>query len=404
MTTATLQSRFNHLEDLLNADIVEHEEAVHGVVLALAAGEHVFLLGPPGGAKSLLADRMRARIDGARQFKTLLSPFATPEGQFGPWDLLALKEGHYRRLIDGYLASVELAFIDEIWNASDAILHDLHMVTNEREFVNDGVVISVPLSTMICASNVMPQNSTLAAIYDRILLRYSVPHITDGGNFVNMLRLEMTPATPVLSWDDVAEAKAAVAQVPFDDEVYAALVEVRRELRSKNIDVTDRRFKRSLRVLQAEAWLEGASQVDVDQIMILAHVLWELPEQITDVEAILSEKVSPGEKEALALLEDIGKIGDIITKAKATDDPERQSALGLEAYPKIVSAASTLKGLSQGENRVSRRQQRVVKKCSDDLARTSFVLLVDVLHYGFEEARKALNGMIPASVEAPTTP
>lgn len=398
--TATLASRFNHLEDLLDADIVEHEEAVHGAVLALVTGEHVFLVGPPGSAKSLLADRLRARIEGARQFKTLLSPFATTEGIFGPWDLLALKDGHYRRLLDGYLANVELAFIDEIWNASDAILHDLHMVTNEREFVNDGVVTRVPLSTMICASNQMPQNSTLAAIYDRILLRYSVPHISDNGNFVAMLRLEASAASPVLSWADVEEAKAVVATVPIDEEVFAALAEVRQELQAKNIDVTDRRFKRALRILQGEAWLEGSDRVDVDQIMILAHVLWDQPEQISDVEAILSEKVSPGEKEALALLEDIAKVTDIVTKAKATDDAERQSALGLEAYPKIVQAADALKKLSSGDKKVGRRQQRALTKCSEDLARTAFSLLVDVLKYGFEEASKALNGMVPPSLDS----
>lgn len=396
-STASVAPLFNQLEDLLNSEIVEHQEAVHGAVLALVTGEHIFLLGPPGGAKSLLADRMRARIGNARQFKTLLSPFATPEGIFGPWDLMALKEGRYARLPEGYLAAVELAFIDEIWNASDAILHDLHMVTNEREVVNDGRIVPVPLSTMICASNVLPQNSHLTAIYDRILLRYVVPHIIDDGNFVKMLRLSIDQPMPIMAWADVQTAKDQVAAVAVDDEVFTALTEVRRDLRAKNIDITDRRFKRALRILQGEAWLEGLEAVDVDQIMVLTHVLWDDPAQIPDVESILSEKASPREKEALELLDEIAKINDLVQKAKASDNEEQQSALGLEAYPKVHEALKQIVSI-QNDEKIGRRQLRTLAKCREDLAKAAFELLIDVMKYSYDQAVSALGGMLPPGV------
>ncbi len=67
------------LREELGQIFLERDELIDGALVALLAAQHVLVIGPPGTAKSMLADEVCRRLTGARYFQWLLTRFTTPE-------------------------------------------------------------------------------------------------------------------------------------------------------------------------------------------------------------------------------------------------------------------------------------------------------------------------------------
>ncbi len=115
--------------DPLKVRFVGRDEVVDLIALAVVAGEHLFLFGPPGTAKSLLVREFAGAVRG-RYFEYLLTRFSEPTELFGPVDLARLREGVVATVTTGMLPEAEFAFLDELFNANSAILNNLLTVLN----------------------------------------------------------------------------------------------------------------------------------------------------------------------------------------------------------------------------------------------------------------------------------
>ena len=200
----------------LRRDVVEREELIEAIAIALLTRKDLFILGDPGQAKSFVINGFRSRITGARQFERLLTKQADEEQLFGRTDLSSLIPGHvpqsvleqdatYRRLrgeleavvalmptqpddpeayeqmaaaterleaykkavaslyrsepmvlTTGKIPEADICFLDEAFKCNDGVLNSLLTALNERKYTNEGRTYPIPTISFFAASNEIP--------------------------------------------------------------------------------------------------------------------------------------------------------------------------------------------------------------------------------------------------------
>ncbi|WP_433379320.1 AAA family ATPase [Streptosporangium sp. CA-115845] len=307
VTAAQLRAIVSEVSDRY----MERPGVVQTLVAAMLAGQHSLLLGPPGTAKSELARDLTGRITGARMWEILLSAYSDPKRMFGPIDVAALMQGTYTQVFEGRATQADIAFIDEIFKCGPGALNELLGLLNERLYhpENGGAPIECPLLTAITASNELPSGEESAAIYDRLLVRIRVDYLADLSNFARLLRSTSAPAATAPTTVALADLQTAIrTHVPgiaVPDPIVDAVCTLRTALRRIGIIASDRRWRQAMRLLQALAFLEGRSSVEVNDLQILTHVLWDAPEEQPAVEREVLQLINPHAHEALTLLDGV---------------------------------------------------------------------------------------------------
>src|SRR5690349_15105880 len=163
-STWPLVDKLNHVARHLKSSFVGKDDIIDLLCLCLVGRENLFLLGPPGTAKSALVRALAQRLQG-RTFEYLLTRFTEPNELFGPFDIRRLREGELVTNTEGMLPEAALVFLDELLNANSAILNSLLMVLNERVFRRGRETRALPTLTVVGASNRLPDDDALGALF-----------------------------------------------------------------------------------------------------------------------------------------------------------------------------------------------------------------------------------------------
>ena len=346
----------------LNKYFIEREEEIDLLLTAIIARQHCLFLGPPGTAKGFLIRAVASHIDGCIYFERLLTKFSTPEELFGPYDLKELTEGKYFRVTTRKLPEAHIAFVDEVFKASSAILNTLLSIMADRIFYNDSVPVKVPLISLISASNELPEeDEPLQALYDRFLLRKTVEYISDHTSLSKLLDLpdEYKPKTKI-TLDELKALSNEANNVDISN-VKTPLLTIRRELAKNGIVVSDRRLKWAVKAIKAKATMAGKSVADLNDLTVLNYVFWDTPEQIPQVKTIIYEVINPYGKKAmeiLAILDEFEK--SLAQYTEVTADV-------LEIYNKVAKIEDNIKDLidtASAEGKPTHELEKVLEKAT----------------------------------------
>ena len=301
-----LKERIKQLIEELNHDVFEKEEITRLTLLSAIAGESLFLMGAPGVAKSLIARRLKFAFKNVSSFEYLMNKFSTPDEIFGPISIKKLKEeDKYERLTENYLPSSNIAFLDEIWKAGPSIQNTLLTILNEKKYRNGEQEKDCNIYGMIAASNELPeQNQGLEALWDRFLIRYFVKGISDKENFNRMITENLKSYEDNVTTDlkfsneEIEDWSKQIDAVAVPDEVLNVIHFIRSHIQEYNekkkveeIYISDRRWRKIVRLLRASAFLNDRKSVDLMDCFLISFCIWNEQDQLETVQNIVAETI-----------------------------------------------------------------------------------------------------------------
>ena len=293
----------DRVRENLRQQFLERDAMIDAMITALLARQHVLLLGPPGTAKSALVSALCSSIDGAQHFQWLLTKFSTPEEMFGPISLTALQQDRVARITTNKLPEAHIAFCDEIFKANSAILNALLTLINERAFHNDGRTFPCPLITMVGASNELPEGAELEALFDRFLLRFWLSYLADASNVRALLTHGSASNGATITLDQLRACQTEADQINVPDTIIDAIIAIKTKVEEAGFTVSDRRWKQTIAVLKAAAYLAGETDVSEEQLDLLPDMLWREPKDRPSLAAIVGSVGNPLNVKATEILD-----------------------------------------------------------------------------------------------------
>jgi len=278
---------------------VGKDEVVDLLGVCLVGGENLFILGPPGTAKSALVHNLAARLEG-ETFDYLLTRFTEPNEIFGPFDIRKLREGELLTNTEGMLPEASLVFLDELLNANSAILNSLLTALNERMFRRGRESRPLKALMFVSASNRLPEDDALKALFDRFLLRVhcdnvaaeQLPEVLDAGWKLG----DNKPASSSLHFDDIQGLQSLLPQVELAG-IRTDYAELIHRIRHAGIPVSDRRAVKLQRLVAGSALLCGRLAARLSDLWVLKYI-WDTEEQQEVLAALvqkLLEKAEPND-------------------------------------------------------------------------------------------------------------
>lgn len=289
-----LVDKLNGILQRLKDTFVGKDDVIDLMGICLAGRENLFLFGPPGTAKSAIVRELARQLD-VQTFEYLLTRFTEPNELFGPFDIRKLRDGELVTNTEGMLPEASLVFLDELLNANSAILNSLLMALNEKIFRRGKETRHLPALIFIGASNHLPEDEALQALFDRFLIRVRCSNV-DPAMLNSVLQagwgLEQQSAN---GQEGILEADLRTLQqltttVDLND-VRPDYITLIQQLRNAGVQISDRRAVKLQRLIAASALLCKRNKAILSDLWILRYI-WDTEEQVEIIAGIVNTVIA----------------------------------------------------------------------------------------------------------------
>jgi MoxR-like ATPase len=288
------------------------------------------------------------------------------------------------------LPDAEIVFLDEIFKSNSAILNALLSILNERRFFTGSATIRVPLCSLFGATNEVPNDDALGAIFDRFLVRTLSDNL-DSFHFHGLvergLQAEAAALAPgskggveeVRPLVTLAEVRRLQERLPqfmrFSEEFLARYKGLVFQLRSEGVSLSDRRVVKLLKLFAASALVDGRPTAHDGDFSVLRHV-WNSTDQIP-------------------ILEDI--VGPVLEKHHREHPEERRTRATAADLDGILAELGVIRGILLGGEPLSDVQLFSQLRNLQDIRAALQVLGTETAHQMAGEVDKLLEGVFESS-------
>jgi len=176
------------------------------------------------------------------------------------------------------------------------------MVLNEKVFKRGHEKKKLPVALIVGASNHLPEDEALQALFDRFLLRAYCDNIDvdlldqvlDAG--WKMEDKNAAQEVPSLELEDVFELQSKITQIDLS-KIRPTYLELIRKLRNAGIAISDRRAVKLQRLIAASAIICKREFAVSSDLWVLRYI-WDNLDQVEILEGMISDVIST-EEEAL---------------------------------------------------------------------------------------------------------
>ncbi|WP_418181399.1 AAA family ATPase (plasmid) [Aliarcobacter lanthieri] len=305
-----IQNKAKKFYEKISVALFEREELARLIILAVFSKEHIFLYGPPGTAKSNIAEALKELTKGV-WFKELMTDFTKFENIFGKE--IQQSNGLSKRVLEGKLPKAEYAFLDEIFKANAEILNSLLTILNERQFDDDyNGTIDVPLRTALAASNEFPRTSYLKALFERFIFRIPVPNIKHKPNRRKLFdgKFEKIRNLPIISEEEINFVQEGYKKVKFNDETADLLSDVidvlfslvNSEKHTEDsieavYEISGRTMVKMGAIFRLSAYLNKRTETDLSDLFLMRYIVWNNIHERKIILPKLNQELFGGEEE-----------------------------------------------------------------------------------------------------------
>lgn len=297
-----LFTKLQNFRSSLNTSFLEREDVIDGLLASVITKQNAFLFGLPGTGKSELVRAVSNGFSGSKFFGYLLSPTTDPSELFGPVAVSKLLKDEYTRDTEGYLPNSNIAFLDELFRGSSAVLNSLLTILNERTFNNGKQVMTTPIQSIVAATNSFPQEEALQAFCDRFLFRPTINGLQKPASrrLLDQWALGLTKRPAVnseLTYEDLNTLNNDANDIAVSDEFLDRFSQVFDLLSSRGITISDRRRVQILKFMRGWALVQGDDTVYADHLhKPLIHIIYKNVDDINVIKEVLAQAIPTAEK------------------------------------------------------------------------------------------------------------
>lgn len=309
---------------------VEREDEIELLGLSLIAGIDTLLIGAPGTGKTWLIELLLLVLEGAREedfFNTMIFKETPAQDILGPMSLTAMKAGDIKRLMDGFLPTAVVAYLDEVFKGSPTLLNALLDLMAQRKLkVGRHIHNAKQLLAIYGSSNELPDREDLHAFRDRWGITKVVQAVRAPENRLRVMEiqdeyqaggrsLDLTDA-PRLTLEDVEKIKSEVRRIIIPRTVHETMNTAQDKWAGFSLEPSQRRIGQMQAAMKARAWTRGRGQVSTDDIIVCQHMAWNHPDHAKAAHDVVIEFANTFARKAARMREALEPVLTEMQKVK----------------------------------------------------------------------------------------